>query len=71
MSDMYKKYDNFEPKVSLISPCYNGERYLSHFLDSLLLQNYNNVEFIFVDDGSTDKTREVFESYRKGLENKG
>lgn len=62
---------HYDPKVSIISPCYNGENYLPHFLDSLLCQDYRNVEFIFVDDGSTDKTREVFESYRKGLENKG
>ena len=57
--------------MSLISPCYNGENYLPRFLGSLLEQDYDNVEFIFVDDGSTDLTREVFESYRPGLEAKG
>lgn len=61
----------WEPKVSLISPCYNGENYLTRFLDSLLVQTYTNVEFIFVDDGSTDKTSDIFESYRKQLEDKG
>jgi len=62
---------HYDPKVSIISPCYNGENYLPHFLDSLLCQDYRNVEFIFVDDGSTDKTREVFERYRDLLEHKG
>ena len=61
----------WEPKVSLISPCHNGENYLTRFLDSLLVQTYTNVEFIFVDDGSTDKTSDIFESYRKQLEDKG
>ena len=49
----------WEPKVSLISPCHNGENYLTRFLDSLLVQTYTNVEFIFVDDGSTDKTSDI------------
>lgn len=58
-------------KVSLISPCYNGEKYVCRFLDSLLEQTYDNVEFIFVNDGSTDNTEEIFMSYKPKLENKG
>ena len=54
--DIHTSLDSF-PKVSIISPCYNGERYLNRFFDSLLIQNYKNVEFIFVDDGSTDNTK--------------
>lgn len=50
-------------KVSLVSPCYNGESHLGYFIDSLLAQTYPNVEFIFVDDGSTDRTAEIFASY--------
>lgn len=59
------------PKVSLISPCFNGESYLPHFLSSLCAQTYKNVEFIFVNDGSTDKTEEVFNSYKPKLEENG
>ncbi len=58
-------------KVSLISPCYNGSKYLKWFLDSLVEQTYQNVEFIFVNDGSTDNTEEIFMSYKPKLEEKG
>ena len=51
------------PLVSIISPCYNGEKYLDDFLKSILNQNYSNIEFIFVDDGSIDRTKEIFTSY--------
>ena len=60
-----------KPLVSIITPCYNGESHLSYFLDSLLNQDYTNVEFIFVDDGSDDKTAEIFKSYIPKLESKG
>ena len=50
------------PKVSLISPCYNGSSYIKWFLDSLVNQTYKNVEFIFINDGSTDNTEEIFMS---------
>jgi len=58
-------------KVSLISPCYNGENYLPGFLHSLTLQTYNNVEFIFINDGSTDNSEQIFLSYQPQLEQKG
>lgn len=45
------------PLVSVVSPCYNVERYLSRFLECLLSQTYKNIEIILVDDGSTDNTR--------------
>ncbi len=58
-------------KVSVISPCYNGEAHLEYFMESLLTQTYTNVEFIFVDDGSADRTGEIFSLYRQKLEDKG
>lgn len=63
--------NNTLPKVSLITPCYNGENYVRPFLDSLLGQTYQNVELIFVNDGSSDKTEEVFMEYKPRLEQKG
>ncbi|MBQ9246272.1 glycosyltransferase family 2 protein [bacterium] len=60
------------PKVSIISPCYNGQNHLGYFFESLLTQDYSGqVEFIFVDDGSTDNTKNIFEQYKLALEKKG
>lgn len=44
------------PLVSVVSPCYNVERYLSRFLECILSQTYKNIEIILVNDGSTDNT---------------
>ncbi len=60
-----------QPRVSLITSCYNGETYLKPFLDSLLTQTYKQVEFFFINDGSRDKTEEIFLSYKPSLEEKG
>ena len=57
-----------EPLVSIITPCYNGGIYLPNFLNSLLKQDYRNVEFIFANDGSIDKTEEIFFEFKPKLE---
>lgn len=49
--------------VSVIMPVYNGEEYLESAIDSILNQSYSNFEFIIVNDGSTDKTKSIIESY--------
>lgn len=59
------------PLVSLISPCYNGANYLRPFLESVVSQTYHNIEFIFVDDGSTDNTKEILFSYKSKFEENG
>lgn len=50
-------------KVSVVTPVYNGEFHLSRMLDSILKQSYEYVEMILVDDGSTDGTVALAESY--------
>jgi glycosyltransferase involved in cell wall biosynthesis len=57
--------------VSIISPCYNGESYLGRFLDSVLEQEYKNLEVILINDGSTDDTEKVVLSYKEKFEAAG
>lgn len=49
--------------VSIIIPCYNVEQYISQCLDSVVGQTYTNLQIICVDDGSTDKTRQILNNF--------
>src|SRR5215471_9275789 len=49
--------------ISCVVPVFNGERYLSETLDSILAQTYRPLEIVVVDDGSTDRTADVVASY--------
>lgn len=60
-----------EPLVSIISPCYNVEKYLPRFLDSVLAQSYPSIELILIDDCSTDQTYTIAESYRQSFSERG
>jgi glycosyltransferase involved in cell wall biosynthesis len=51
------------PLVSVVIPCYNSARYLAETLESVLAQTYARVEVIVVDDGSTDATPKIVQSY--------
>lgn len=52
-------------KISVVIPVYNTEEYLGRCLDSLYLQKFRNIEYIIVDDGSTDGSLELCKSYAK------
>ena len=60
-----------DKKVSIITPCYNGEKYVSRYLDSILRQTYKNIELIFINDGSDDNTEEIVKSYIKKFNDAG
>ena len=49
--------------VSILTPCYNGERFLADTIESVLGQTYPNWEMIIVDDGSSDRTPEIAGNY--------
>lgn len=50
-------------KISVCIPTYNGARYLRACLDSVLTQTYKEIEILVVDDGSTDSTLAILDSY--------
>ena len=52
-----------ETLISCIIAVYNGERFIKEALDSILEQSYPSLEVIVVDDGSTDKTRDLVTGY--------
>ncbi|WP_416448157.1 glycosyltransferase family 2 protein [Leeuwenhoekiella sp. A2] len=52
-----------QPLVSIIIPTYNRAHLITETLDSILVQTYKNWECIIVDDGSTDNTEEIVQTY--------
>jgi len=57
--------------VSVVSPCFNVERYIERFVASLVAQTYKRLEIILVNDGSTDRTGELISASIPLLENQG
>lgn len=57
--------------VSIITTCYNGSRFLQRYFESILRQSYDNIQLIFVDDGSEDSTFEIAASYQAAIEERG
>ena len=52
------------PLVSVIVPIYNVEKYVEKCVDSIVNQSYKNIEIILVNDGSTDKSRDIISQYQ-------
>jgi len=67
LSPKFKRQDRHSsdaaPLVSLIVPFYNVESYVEECIVSIVSQDYDNIEFIFVDDVSPDGTRAIIERY--------
>ena len=55
--------DHQLPLVSIVLPVFNGEKYLKESLDSVFAQTYKNWELIIINDGSTDGTEKIIQTY--------
>jgi len=51
------------PKVTVLMPVYNAEKYLAEAIESILEQTFTDFDFLIIDDGSTDRSVEIINSY--------
>ena len=51
------------PKISVIIPVYNTEKFLHRCIDSVLVQTYKDFELLLIDDGSKDSSRAICDEY--------
>lgn len=56
---------NGNPKISIIIPVYNVEKYLKECMDSIVRQTLKDIEIIVINDGSTDNSRKILEEYKE------
>ena len=59
------KADTPSVLLSVVSPVYNGSAYLTPFLQSVLNQSFSDFELIMVDDGSTDDSVQIIQTYQE------
>lgn len=52
------------PKISVLMPVYNAEKFLNESIDSILNQTYKDFEFLIINDASTDNSKEIILSYK-------
>lgn len=55
--------NNYYPLVSVITPTYNQADYLEQAIESVLNQDYPNIEYLVINDGSTDNTEKILQKY--------
>ena len=60
---------NLNPKVSVIIPVFNTEKYIKRCIESIESQTYNNIELILINDVSTDKSLDIIKSFQDLYDN--
>lgn len=55
------------PKITIVTPSFNQGKYIEETIRAVLLQNYPNLEYILIDGGSTDETKEIIAKYSSWL----
>jgi len=55
------------PKISIVTACYNAEKYIDATIKSIISQDYPNLELVIIDGGSTDNTIKIIKNYKKHL----
>jgi glycosyltransferase involved in cell wall biosynthesis len=53
-----------EPKITVMMPCFNAEYFISDAIESVLVQTFKDFEFLIINDGSTDRTKELIKSFK-------
>jgi glycosyltransferase involved in cell wall biosynthesis len=64
-ANLLMKHSTSLPLVSVIMTAYNASAYITEALDSLVSQTYSNLEFIIIDDGSTDSTWKIINKFAR------
>lgn len=62
-----KSYEN-KPLISIITVVFNGEKYLEETIQSVINQTYDNVEYIIIDGGSSDRTLDIIKKYENKID---
>ena len=53
-----------KPKISVLTPCFNSEKYIKATINSIIQQSYTNYEVIIQDSNSSDNTIDILKSFR-------
>ena len=54
------------PLVSVLMPAFNAEKHIAQAIESILQQTYSHFELLILDDGSTDRTKEIIDQFDDG-----
>lgn len=57
--------EDIRPKITVITPAYNRAKFIKETIESVLVQDYQDFEYLILDDGSTDNTKEVVRPFLK------